>query len=307
VRIATFNVQNLRLHHAGGDRLDGARDGDLAEDAGLAAAGLDPIDRRLTAQVLRDVDADVVALQEVFDAETLDHFHDRWLVPTGIAPYPHRVCLPGNDGRGLDVALMSRLPVGRVASHAGLTPADLGLAVWPPLRADQPVFRRDCLRATVGRLTLFVCHFKAASPDPAIAWSVRRLEALAVRSLVGRGFPECGYWVIVGDLNEPATPARGEQAIAPLLGGVAIDLTERMPVSERWSYHDLQSGRYSLPDALLASPALARDWPDARPFAVREGLGHEAARYAGPHLPGVGGHRPHASDHAALAVEFAGL
>jgi endonuclease/exonuclease/phosphatase family metal-dependent hydrolase len=305
VRIATFNVQNLRLRHAGGDRLDGARDGDVAEDADPAAARLDPIDRRLTARVLRDVDADVVALQEVFDRATLDHFHDRWLVPAGVAPYPHRVCLPGNDGRGLDVALMSRRPLARVASHAGVTPADLGLAVAPPLRADQPIFRRDCLRATVGALTLFICHFKATSPDPAAAWPVRRLEAIAVRHLVEHNFPEGGCWLVLGDLNEPAELG-GERAIAPLLE-IAVDLAARMPEAERWTYHDTRSGRYSLPDALLASPTLARDWPEARPWVVREGLGREATRYAGPHLSGVGGHRPHASDHAALVMELAGL
>jgi exonuclease III len=96
MRIATFNVQNLRLRHPGGeDRLDGARDGDAAEDAAL-----DPVDRRLTAAVIRDMRADVVALQEVFDSETLDHFHDRVLVPGGVAPYPHRAVFREMTGAG---------------------------------------------------------------------------------------------------------------------------------------------------------------------------------------------------------------
>ena len=82
MRIATFNVQNLRLRHPdGGDRLDGARDGDAVEDSAL-----DPMDRRLTAAVIRDVRADVIALQEVFDDETLDHFHDRAARPRRASP-----------------------------------------------------------------------------------------------------------------------------------------------------------------------------------------------------------------------------
>jgi endonuclease/exonuclease/phosphatase family metal-dependent hydrolase len=310
MRVATFNVQNLRLRHPGGtDRLDGARDADVPEETDAAAARLDPADRRLTAAVLRDVDADVVALQEVFDRPSLDHFHDRVLVPAGAAPYPWRVCLPGNDGRGNDVALMSRIPLRSVASHAAVTPRQLGLPVAPPLDPDRPVFRRDCLEATVGRLTLFVCHFKAPYPDAAASWPVRRAEALAVRRLVERRFPAPGeaLWLILGDLNEPSADAAAEPATLPLLEDFAVDLADRMPESDRWSFHDAGSHRYSRPDALLASPALAAGWPNARPWLVREGLGLEANRYRGQHLPGVGLHRPHASDHAALAVEFDAL
>ena len=128
MRIATFNVQNMRLHvDAGHVRLEGARDDDVPEDSGPGATVFDHLDRRLTAAVLRKADADVVALQEVFDRATLDHFHDAVLVPAGAAPYPYRICLPGNDGRGLDVALMSRRVVDAVGSHAAVTPASLSL------------------------------------------------------------------------------------------------------------------------------------------------------------------------------------
>ena len=117
MRLATFNVQNMRLREvAGTPHLQGAQDRDEAEAAPDSA--LDDIDRRLTAAVLAAIDADVVALQEVFDRDTLDFFHDRVLMRTGCAPYPHRVCLPGNDGQGLNVALLSRRPPDRVTSHA---------------------------------------------------------------------------------------------------------------------------------------------------------------------------------------------
>ncbi|MBR9843261.1 MAG: endonuclease/exonuclease/phosphatase family protein, partial [Rhodobacteraceae bacterium] len=105
MRLVSFNVQNMRLR---GSHLDGARDRDMPEDLGPAAPLLDDYDRKLTAKVLAEANADVIALQEVFDQKTLDHFHDAYLLPTGTAPYPHRICLPGNDGRGLDVALLSR-------------------------------------------------------------------------------------------------------------------------------------------------------------------------------------------------------
>lgn len=309
MRIATFNLQNLRLRHpGGGERLDGARDRDVPADEGPEAEALDPVDRRLTAAVIRDLGADVLALQEVFDAETLDFFHDRHLVPAGVAPYPHRVCLPGNDGRGLDVALMSRRPPDRVRSHAGLVPADLGLD--PPAGfGDQPVFRRDCLEVDLGALTLFVCHFKAPWPDPEAAWPVRRLEAEAVRRIVeGRfGGAAGALWLVLGDLNDPERPGTPGRAVAPLEAPFAVDLSLRMAAAERWTFHEPDTGRRSLPDALLASPALAAGWPGAVPWVVREGLSREVGARAARRLPEVGDHRPHASDHAALAVAFPGL
>jgi endonuclease/exonuclease/phosphatase family metal-dependent hydrolase len=299
MRIATFNVQNLRLRHPDGrDRLDGARDGDTVEDPGL-----DNLDRRLTAAVIRDLRADIVALQEVFDAETLDHFHDRVLMSAGVAPYPHRVCLPGNDGRGLDVAVMSRVPLGAVRSHASLTAADLGLDA---ANADQPLFRRDCLMVEVGPLTLFICHFKAPWPDAEAAWLIRRQEAEAVRRIVDTQLPATdALWLIAGDLNDPDPPGTPGRATAPLEAPFAEDLTLRMPPDDRWTLHDPATGRRFLPDAFLASPALATRWPGAVPEVIREGLSREAG--PGRRLRDVGDHRPHASDHAALVIDFPGL
>lgn len=311
MRIASFNVQNMRLRDPdGAPHLDGARDADGPLDSGPGASRFDDADRWLTARVLATAEADVVALQEVFDAATLDHFHDTCLVPAGVAPYPHRVCLPGNDGRGLDVALMSRVAPLGVRSHARLTPADLGLAPPPGIDPALPVFRRDCLLAELPGITLLVCHFKAPWPDAEAARPVRRLEAEAVRRIIEARFDDPGAapWMILGDLNAPRGPDAGpDSSLAPLGGGFAVDLLARLPEADRWSFLDPASGRYARPDALLASPSLAASWPEAVPEILRAGLGREAARYTGPRLAGTGEHRPHASDHAALVIEFPGL
>lgn len=311
MRVATFNVQNLRLRWKYGfPRLDGARDGDLDADLRPDARRADPADRRLTAKVIRDTHADVIALQEVFDGATLDHFHDTCLLPVGAAPYPWRYCKPGNDGRGLDVAVMSRIAPEHIRSHAALTPDDLGLIAPPGMGADQPVFRRDCLVARIRGLTLFICHFKAPYPDHAAVWPVRRLEALAVRRLIEATFavPQLEHWLVLGDLNAGTAPPDGfESALLPLQDGFSIDLLNRVARKDRWSYHNAEDDLYARPDAMLASPALAHDFPDAVPELIREGLSREAVRFDGPRLPEVGEHRPHASDHAALVVEFAGL
>lgn len=306
MRIATLNVQNMRLRHAP-DRLDGARDGDNPADTGSDAVRLDRIDRRLTAALITIADADVVALQEVFDRATLDHFHDHVLLAAGARPYPHRICLPGNDGRGLDVALLSRIAPDAVTGHADLTPAAAGIAPAPGLPPDRPVFRRDCLVVDFPDLTLLVCHFKAPWPDPAATWPVRRAEAQAVRHLIQTRFadPSAARWLVLGDLNDPRSPPPGHaRAIAPLLPPFSVNLLDRLPEPDRWSWFQPDDEVYSAPDKLLASQALAAQNPGAVPRIFRQGLGFEATRYSGPHLPGTGQHRPHASDHALIAVDL---
>lgn len=310
MRIGTFNAQNLRLRRpAGRPRLDGARDGDMPQDRTPRARALDLADRRLTAALIARADPDILCLQEVFDQPTLDFFHRHLLRATGAAPWPHRHCPPGNDGGGRDLAVLSRRPV-TVTSHAALTPADLDLPPAPGQRPDRPVFCRDVLRVEMDGLTLFACHFKAPWPDPAPAWHLRRLEALAVRRLIERRFadPDRALWLVLGDLNEPVA-ADPDPAIAPLTQGFAVDLLARMPAPERWTWALPGTGgaQVSRPDALLASAALARRWPNAVPRALRAGMGHEVAAHPGPRLPGVGRHRPHASDHALLILDLPGL
>ncbi len=303
MRIASLNVQNLKLQRFKGQtQLHGAWDSDAPEDPSL-----DLIDRRLTGELLAEINADVVALQEVFDLETLDYFHNKFLVPTGAEPYPHRACIAGNDGRGLDVALISRHPLPFIKSHASLKLADVGIDPPDGVDPDLPVYRRDCLMIKIGQLTLFVCHFKSAYPNPGVAWKTRRLEALATRRLIERYFtkPENSLWLIVGDLNEPnVQDGDYERAIAPLESHFSEDLMMRLPDAERWTYYDPHSGLYHCPDALLASPELARLCEGIKPIVVRKGLGVEVSRFRGSRLRAVGKHRPHASDHAAVLIEL---
>jgi endonuclease/exonuclease/phosphatase family metal-dependent hydrolase len=210
----------------------------------------------------------------------------------------------------LDIAILSRLPLTAVTSHAAETPETLDLPPVPGCGLHDRVFRRDCLEADLGALSLFACHFKAPYPDAAAAWPVRRLEALAVKRLIELRFadPAAGLWLVVGDLNEPAREGSQQgRAVAPLLDGFGVDLTLRLPQEERWSFHLPHTGVYSKPDAMIASPALAARFPDAVPQIIRAGLDREASRYRGERFVAVGEHRPHASDHAALVIDLPGL
>lgn len=296
MRFATFNVQNLRLRNQDGQlRLDAARDGDV--DYGGDTAKLADADRRLTAELISAANADVIALQEVFDQHTLDYFHDEYLLQTGTAPYPIRICRPGNDGRGFGVAVLSRIPTVSVHTHASETGRTLHLAGVPGGLRDAPVFRRDCLEVNFQSVSVFVCHFKAPYPDAARAHDIRKSEARAVRRIIEARFsdPSTAFWIIAGDFNEHA--GAQNTALDPLTNGFAIDLAMRAQDRAEWTYETPDSRSHTRPDRILISPALAKACPDARV---------EVLHLAGQSQVGlVDG--PHPSDHALVMAEFDGV
>ncbi len=308
MRVATFNVQNMRLRQTPhGPHLDGAIDRDVAHDADWR---LDLMDRRLTAEVLARIDADIVCLQEVFDQATLDHFHDAFLCRAGAAPYPYRYCLPGNDGHGLDVALLARDKPKHVQSHAGARARDLGLQDPDDLLKGGPVFRRDCLEVVFSDLALFVCHLKAPYPDVERATAIRALEIQAIRRVIEQALPApvAAFWMILGDLNTAAGigPA-ADRDLAPLLEGFSVDLMERIPDGAGWTYRLPDTGEVCSPDAMLSSPALARLAASSVPQIERGGMGRYSTSKAGCESVPGGQTRPKASDHAAIWIDLPDL
>ncbi len=262
-------------------------------------------DRVETARIIAAARADVVALQEVFDLETLDFFTDRFLVPAGAKDYKHRYCIKGNDGRGLNVAALSRSEA-VVQSHAGKSGADLRLTGLSEDLRDLPVFRRDCLEMALDSAVLFICHFKAPYPDEKKALNVRHAEAQAVRRLVENRFPqpETRRWIVLGDFNEPASRENGGRTALEVFGdGFAVDLLDRLPKGHDWTYELPESHLHTRPDRILVSPALAREFPDAQPKIIRSGMDPERLDKNG----GSRGWHPRASDHALVYADFPGL
>ncbi|MEZ5997148.1 MAG: hypothetical protein R3B98_00445 [Hyphomonas sp.] len=192
LRLATFNCENLMMRcdfrHAG---IPNAREKITEVDSALVAEQVDSVfdvlsedDRTLTAEALAATQADVCALQEVENLVTLTAFDTRYL-SRWEEPYPERVLLEGNDSRGIDVGLLSRLPVSFYRSHARETYGTLGLKPPPRASVNDYAFRRDCLEADIvkdGRAdTLFVCHFKSMHGGRKRTRAVREAEARAVR------------------------------------------------------------------------------------------------------------------------------
>jgi endonuclease/exonuclease/phosphatase family metal-dependent hydrolase len=315
LRLATFNVENLYTKF----RFARGVDPRLAAEQGFTTEMLreriaDTDAKILTADLIDLLDADVLVLQEVEGMATLKQFRDRYL--GGRNAYPYVVVLEGNDSRGIEVGVLSRLPVTHIRSWQHMVdPA-----------SHHPVFNRDCLEVDVhhpdhGTLTLYANHLKSMRDGEAdggrarTRW-IRQQQCRAVMEVVQTRFgPDAGDhpFVVLGDFNDYLeTDEQGETGIADLVRWPqVVNVVERLPPDERWTHfwkgqpdRELQP-TYQQLDFILPSRrvALANPWP---PRIERRGQPGRAQRYEGARLPGVGWDRPKASDHCPVVLDLSG-
>ena len=321
--------------------------------------------RQLTALALHAARADVVCLQEVDNRAALDVFYSRYLKRLiepevarerkgiqrdaardgrQISPdmlfaadkrhyFDWRVVLDGNDGRGIDVAVMSKLPVS-VRTHAHRTFGELG--VWSDelrayrdkasgrdrLSAHDRVFMRDCLEIDLkfhGRpLTIYTVHLKSMHPSRELTRPYRRAEALAIKAIIAERFGENARdrnWIICGDMNDyveidglPVVDEHGKRVASALdvllQDGFSENVMRRRAPEDRWTTYHGPEDQYAQLDFMLLSPALAAANPDMAPEVIRMGQPYRATRYKGERFPRVGWDRPKASDHAPVVCEI---
>lgn len=172
--------------------------------------------------VLRRVDADLVILQEVENLALLERLVDGPLAGAG---YESTALVEAFDPRGIDVGVISKLPIDRYVSHLG-EKDPTGRYLWS----------RDCVDVyvTVAGRTVVVLgnHLISKSGDND---ERRTYQATAVRAHAdGLVATLPGALVAVaGDLNDDAASA----PLAPLLGDdVYEDLGARLPPAEGWTY-----------------------------------------------------------------------
>jgi endonuclease/exonuclease/phosphatase family metal-dependent hydrolase len=207
---------------------------------------------RNTAQVVRDVGADVIGVVECEGRSALLQFSYALLPGVSAVPYDQVMLVDGNDERGIDVGLMARngYRIGWMRSHVDDVTTQGGR-----------VFSRDCPEFAIWTpsgetVWVLVNHFKSKGYGTQRASDDRRwLQAEAVRRIYERLKAEgAKYVAVMGDLND--TP--DSEALAPLLR--ATDLKD---IAEHPAFDDGgRPGTYAnctareKIDYVLLSPAL---------------------------------------------------
>lgn len=263
------------------------------------------------AKVIRRVDADVIGLCEVEDRRTLETFNAQLLG----RKYPYCVLFEGNDERGIDVALMSKHPVGPMRSSA-FTPDALEAkrrdGVTPRL------FNRDCIEVTVtlpegrGEMTVMVAHLKSkrGSAEAEIDTDRKRIRQSEEMARIVRerhakdGAPH--RLVVCGDFNEVPDRAGAngaalggrETSIDAILreSGLVNIVRETLGPDKSFTHIEERGGRVARGqiDYLLLSP-------DLKAAALSAGIDRSGQALWGPKAPP---RAQAASDHACLFVDL---
>ena len=214
--VVTWNVENL--FDTVRDRYTfGLQDTDDVLAAGELAQKLNGI-----ANVLRPLNADVIAFQEVEKEGLLVRLAEDYLGDMG---YTVQRVIDAEDPRGIDVGVLSKLPVTMFGSHVGEFFEGPG---------GRYTFARDALEVFVApggnELAIMILHLRSKNRDDP---DKRLAEALQARAIIDRrldmGLPHA---LIVGDFND--TP--GSPPLDAILGdGRFHDFTTSVPMADRWT------------------------------------------------------------------------
>ncbi len=269
--LATYNLANYNLT----DR--------QIEGAFLAAYPKPEREKTALRRVLHEIDADVVALQEIGGDDFLRELQ-RDLRREGLV-YTEAEVLVAADSQRM-VGVLSRRPLTHVGRHT-----ELDFKYFTGREQVKRGMLEVQFETQAGTVSLFVVHLKSRlterKDDPGA--SMRRgREATAARGRVLTLFPEPenGVFIIAGDFNEGPMhrPVRafsriGEREISQLIP--AADSR-----GETWTHRYRRNDEYSRVDFVMVSAPLI-PW-------VRGGAGHI------PDSPAV----LQASDHRPVVVTF---
>jgi endonuclease/exonuclease/phosphatase family metal-dependent hydrolase len=239
VTILNWNVRNL---------VDDESDGFASET--IATPAEYNAHRQAVGTVLAALDPDIAVLQEVEGLDVLGELNSLELG----GRYTELALAPGNDPRGVDVALLSRLPVDQVVTHKDDTFTVAGTA--------GPLYRyaRDCLELhfTINgrKVVLFGVHYKAKENDDPNKRLAEAQHTRALADAITGADPTTGA-LILGDFNDtpgslPYTWTTGTFQNAPELYTNAPD---SVPAADRWTMN--YQGNLELVDQQMSSPVLA--------------------------------------------------
>jgi len=315
ISVGTFNLNNLFSRFNFSGVIDAIKTGDtdvsvsakydftdpstfkIRTFKGKLVKGKDPKDTDTIARRIVEMNLDVLGCQEVEDVDTLRRFNTDNL--KGL--YPFQVLVEGNDNRLIDVAVLSKLPIGAVTSWQK--------AVHPAVPTE-PVFSRDLLQVeilngsrTKRLFTMFVNHLKSRFVDPLEnqvigtkkANELRQRQAEMAAQIIEAQLRPTSSFMVLGDMNDPPE----SPLLAPLVSSSTMKLhnalekpTETRPVkpsadppkNTAWTDRFKKSGQpadYLLFDQIWLSPPLASKqtgaFIDRRKNLTGDGSDHDPA------------------------------
>lgn len=250
---------------------------------------------RHTAMVVRDLNADVLALVEAESRVALGRFNRDVLAPLSPWVYDHVMCIDGNDDRGIDVGICSKMPypIERIVSHVD------------DRDAAGRIFSRDCPEYTIalpsgGRLLVLVNHLKSKGYGTAArSNALRRRQAARIAAIYAQRRAEgVDHVIVVGDLND--TP--DSRPLEPLIQDTDLRDVARHPSFDDggWpgTYTTGRAGNKI--DYILCSPSVHAAITDSGMHR----LGVWTASRRWPVYESLTRAQDAASDHAALWVDL---
>lgn len=253
-----------------------------------------------TGKVIRDLEADILAVVEAEDRVALKEFSDFILKKVEGEPYENVMMIDGNDRRGIDVGLMTRegFEIDLMRSH-----------VHEKKASGKTVFSRDCPEFLVitpdnEKIWVLINHFKSKGyGTPAANNARRKLQATYVARYYNRLKAE-GYQniVVLGDLNDTPRSA----PLRPLILDTDLKDVSEHPTFDTGEFPG--KGTYGLGndsqklDYLLLSPALYERVQKCGLFRKGAWPGTQPKRWEV--YPGLDKKIHVASDHHAIWAEI---
>ncbi len=242
ITLATYNIKNL---------FDGV------QNDGKEPEKPKPEDELIAlSDAIHDINADVIALEEVETKGTLQKFNDKYLKDMN-----YKIVLrESGDPRGIDVAVLTKIPILSIKSHKN---------VKINVPNQQPsTFSRDLLQVKMKadnyQFTLFVTHLKSKiGGDQADA--KRKAEAMKIRQFVkefAKANPKENY-LLAGDFNDIYTADSLQHLLDPKksdLNLTDIILKDLGSGKDIYTYHP-EKYRSRI-DYLLVSPTMMNEYLD---------------------------------------------
>jgi len=294
IRIATFNCENLFARYKfreGRETLapNGFTINDLAFDI------YDETSKQLTAKAIKEVNADIICLQEIESLPVLERFNSRFL---GGMKYKYRMLIDSHDPRYIDVAILSRYPFGRIKTYRH--ERNKNNTWW--------LFSRDCLETDVDiqgeTLTVYVNHFKSMIGGRDETKERRLEQTQKVAEIIDKRWKAKNYkgiFTVLGDFNDYID---SNTSLEPLIHHPGlVNTTDGLSDDEKWTHYWASGNEYRQLDFILLSKKLASINP-SKLQVMRKGLPFRAEKYIGERFEGVGENHPKASDHVPIFIDL---